>query len=47
VLTIVGGTGRFAAATGTLLVIRLVVVDFQAGTSTGRGSIEGEISLNK
>ena len=42
---IVSGTGRFAGATGTLTLEYTSAVDFQAGTSTGSGTIQGRISL--
>jgi hypothetical protein len=44
VLTIVSGTGRFAAATGTITLVRLVSIDYATGTSTSTGSMEGEIT---
>ena len=47
VLTIVGGTGRFASATGTFTMIKTILLDEQAGSSTGTGSFEGRIELNK
>jgi hypothetical protein len=47
VATITGGTGRFAAATGTFTIIRTGTIDFATGTATGSGSFEGQISLNK
>src|SRR5262249_51001777 len=47
VATITGGTGRFAAATGTFTIIRTGTIDVATGTSTGSGSFEGQISLNK
>jgi hypothetical protein len=47
VATITGGTGRFAAATGTFTIIRILVVDFATGIGTESGSFEGQISLNK
>jgi hypothetical protein len=47
VATITGGTGRFAAATGTFTIIRIAIVDFAAGTGTESGTFEGEINLNK
>lgn len=47
VATITGGTGRFAAATGTFTVVHTGTIDFATGTSTGSGSFEGQISLNK
>ena len=46
VATIVGGTGRFAAATGTFTVERTATINFAAGTSTSFGSFEGRINLN-
>jgi hypothetical protein len=46
VLTIVGGTGRFASATGTLTITKTVVIDFSTNSSTGSGTIEGSIELN-
>jgi hypothetical protein len=45
VLTIVSGTGRFAAAAGTITMVRLVSINYAAGTSTATGSMEGEITL--
>jgi hypothetical protein len=45
VLTIVSGTGRFAAATGTITLVRLVTINFATLESTSTGSMEGEISL--
>ena len=45
VLTIVSGTGRFAGATGTFTMRKLVVVDPASGSSTGVGTMEGEILL--
>jgi hypothetical protein len=45
VLTIVSGTGRFAAAAGTITLVRLVSIDYAAQTSTSTGSMEGEITL--
>lgn len=47
VATIVGGTGRFAAAAGTLTVRWVGVIDFATGTSTETGSFEGHIDLKK
>jgi len=46
VATIVGGTGRFASATGTFTVERTATINFAAGTSTAVGSFDGHISLN-
>ena len=45
VLTVVSGTGRFAAASGTFTLVRLVTIDFATGTSTATGSMEGAITL--
>ena len=45
VLTIVSGTGRFAAAAGTITLVRLVSIDFATSTSTATGSMEGAITL--
>ena len=45
VATIVGGTGRFASATGTFTVERTGTIDFAAGTSTSFGSFDGHINL--
>ena len=47
VATIIGGTGRFAAATGTFTLHQIGVIDFATATSSGSGSFEGHISLNK
>lgn len=47
VATIVGGTGRFAAATGTFTINATIVIDFATGTSSGSGSLEGHINLNR
>ena len=46
VATIVGGTGRFASATGTFTMERTGIIDFVAGTSTSIGSFDGYINLN-
>ena len=45
IATIVGGTGRFAVATGTFTMRRTGIIDFAAGTSTATGSFEGRIDL--
>ena len=45
VLTIVSGTGRFAAAAGTITLVRLVTIDYATSTSTATGSMEGAITL--
>ena len=47
VLTIVSGTGRFAGATGTFTMRKIVYVDAAQGTSTGSGTMEGEIVLGR
>ena len=46
VATIVGGTGRFAPATGTFNMNRIIRFD-EAGNASGTGSFEGHINLNK
>jgi hypothetical protein len=45
--TIVGGTGRFAGATGTFTVEFVQTIDFAAATASGTGSFEGWISFDK
>jgi hypothetical protein len=47
VLTIVSGTGRFAGATGTFSMRKIVYVDAALGTSTGTGTMEGEIIFGR
>ena len=47
VATIMGGTGRFEEATGTLTIRFAGILDFASGTSSGSGSLEGHISLNR
>ena len=47
VATIVGGTGRFAEATGTFTVRWVGIIDFATGTSTETGSFEGHIDLKQ
>jgi hypothetical protein len=42
VATIVGGTGRFAGATGTFTIRRIGTIDFAAGTSSQSGSFDGQ-----
>ncbi len=46
VLTIVGGSGRFAGATGTFTVRKIGVIDFATARSTSTGSFEGHINFN-
>ena len=46
-LTIVSGTGRFAGATGTFTMRKLVNIDVAQGRSTGAGTMEGEIALER
>ena len=43
--TVVGGTGRFAGATGTLTIRHVTEIDFVNGRSSGSGSIAGHIVL--
>ena len=45
--TIVGGTGRFAAATGVFTVHAITTIDFIAATSTGTGTFDGVNDLNR
>lgn len=45
VFTVVSGTGRFVAATGTFTLRRVAVVDFATGRSTSTGTMEGDIRL--
>jgi hypothetical protein len=40
----VGGTGRFAAATGTFTIQQTSIIDFETGTSSGSGWFDGTIS---
>jgi hypothetical protein len=47
IATIVGGTGRFAAATGTMTLRFTSVIDFASGTSSLTGSLDGYINLNR
>jgi hypothetical protein len=46
VATIVGGTGRFASATGTFIVEWTGTINFAAGTSTSVGSFDGHVDLS-
>ena len=41
---IVGGTGRFAGATGTFTIRLIQTIDFATATSTGTGSFDGHIN---
>ena len=45
--TIVSGTGRFDGATGTFTVRSISVLDFATASSSGSGSFDGRINLNK
>jgi hypothetical protein len=47
VATIVGGTGRFAAATGTFSMQQTNILDFATGALCGSGSFDGTISRGK
>ncbi|MEO8259993.1 MAG: hypothetical protein ABI868_21790 [Acidobacteriota bacterium] len=47
VATIVGGTGRFVAASGTFTAHHISSIDFAEATASGSGSFEGHIDLNK
>ena len=47
VATIVGGTGRFAEASGTFTIRQVGVIDFATGTSTVTASFEGQIKLKE
>lgn len=47
VATITGGTGRFADATGTFIIRTESAIDFATATSSGSGSFEGRINLNR
>ena len=46
VATVVGGSGRFAGATGTLTIRQVTEIDFALGRSSGTGSIDGHIVLS-
>jgi len=45
--TIVGGTGRFAAASGHLTIRFTQTIDFAANSAVGSGTIEGRLSLDR
>ncbi len=43
---VVGGTGRFAGATGVFTIRFTETIDFVSNTATGSGTFEGSVSLN-
>jgi hypothetical protein len=43
----VGGTGRFADATGTFTLRLVSTIDFASATASVTGSFEGQINLHK
>jgi hypothetical protein len=45
--TIVGGTGRFANATGTFTLRLVSTIDFASVTASATGSFEGHVNLNR
>ena len=47
VATIVGGTGRFVAATGTFTLEQTSIIDFATATASVSGSFDGSISRSK
>jgi hypothetical protein len=44
--TIVGGTGRFAGASGQLTIRITQIIDFATNSATGSGTIEGQLNLD-
>jgi hypothetical protein len=46
VATITGGTGRFAAASGTFTIHRIDVIDFATNSGSGTGELSGHINLH-
>ena len=46
VVTVVGGTGRFASASGAFIARHVATIDFPTNTASATGSFEGRISLN-
>ena len=45
--TIVGGTGRFAGASGHLTIRTTQTIDFATNSATGSGTIEGQLNLDR
>ena len=45
--TVVGGTGRFAGATGTFTIEITHTIDFATSSATGTGSFEGRLNLQQ
>lgn len=45
--TIVGGTGRFAGASGHLTIRITQTIDFATNSATGPGKIEGQLNLDR
>ena len=44
---ILGGTGRFSRATGTITIRITETIDFVSNTAAGAGTLEGSIDLNR